>query len=415
MLLALYRFVSGWLYVEFYGTNVSRFLNLCTRHGIVFWNVDTSDCNKITALMYLRNIYDLRPMLRKTHVHFSIRFKRGLPFLLHRYRKRKMFAGIIVCVILAIAFLSTKIWRIEFVGNSSLSEETLLNYLAKQDITYGSDRSDIDNDALELALRQDFDAIIWASVYEQGTKLVVSVQEKIASDRAVAKDADTPMDLIAVRDARVDSIITRKGIGMVKAGDSVKKGDLLVSGRQEILDDNGEVKAYYYEIADADVIGMVSYDYEDWIEEEVIQVRRTGKEHTRYFARVGEYQFTSPVIHADYDYETTVETNHQLCMMNSFYLPVYFGTITDYEEQKIVKKMDLEEAKSVAIGHFEHFITNLEQNGVSIIDKNVMIEKIDLKYHIYGKVTASESIIRQRPTEILPDPVVSTEEQQAEE
>ena len=164
MLLALYRFVSGWLYVEFYGTNVSRFLNLCTRHGIAFWNVDTSACNRVSAVMYLRNIYELQPMLRKTHVHFSIRSKKGLPFLLHRYRKRKMFAGIIVCMIVAITFLSTKIWRIEFVGNSSLSEETLLNYLAKQDITYGSSRSDIDNDALELALRQDFDAIIWASV-----------------------------------------------------------------------------------------------------------------------------------------------------------------------------------------------------------------------------------------------------------
>ena len=44
-----------------------------------------------------------------------------------------------------------------------------------------------------------------------------------------------------------------------------------------------------------------------------------------------------------------------------------------------------------------------------------MIEKIDLKYHIYGKVTAEESIIKQQPTEVLPDPVVESTQDMQEE
>ena len=107
-----------------------------------------------------------------------------------------------------------------------------------------------------------------------------------------------------------------------------------------------------------------------------------------------------------------MEDNRQLCLMDSFYLPVYFGTITEYEQIKTEHTLDFAEAKSSGIQHLEHFLTNLEQNGVSIIDKNVMIEKIELKYHIYGKVTAEESITKQRPTKILPDPVASTTEQE---
>ena len=411
MLLVLYRFVVGWLSVEFYGRNVSRFLNLCTRHHIVFWNMDTPEDDRMRTSMYLRDLYRLRPMLRKTRVRFRIVSKRGLPVILHRYRRRKVFVAVIVCVILAMAVLSTRIWRIEIVGNSSLSEETLLDYLAQQNIVYGTNRFEIDNDALELKLRQDFDPIIWASVYEKGTKLVVSVQEKIASDRAADSDR-AAMDLIAAKDAQVTSIITRKGIGQVKAGDTVKAGDLLVTGRQEILDDNGEVKMYYYETADADVLGTVTYDYEDWIDEAVVCATRTGQAHKRYFLRVGNYQLTTPAIYAEYDNAATVETDRQLCLMNSFYLPVHLGRIVDYEESKEYKKLSLNEAKSAAIEHLNHFLTNLEQNGVSIIDKNVMIEKIDLKYHIYGKVTAEESITKQQPTEILPDPVVTAEGQE---
>ena len=411
MLLVLYRFVVGWLSVEFYGRNVTRFLNLCTRHHMVFWNMDTAEDNRLCASMYLKDLYRLRPMLRKTGVRFRIVSKRGLPILLHRYRRRKVFACVIVCVILTMVALSTRIWRIEIIGNSSLSEETLLDYLAQQEIAYGTNRFEIDNDALELKLRQDFDPIIWASVYEKGTKLVVSVQEKIASDRA-ADDDQAAMDLVATKGAQVTSIITRKGIGQVKAGDKVKAGDLLVTGRQEILDDNGEVKMYYYETADADVLGTVTYDYEDWIDEAAVYTTRTGQKHKRYFVRIGKYRLTTPAVHAEYDYAATVETDRQLCLMDSFYLPVHLGRIIDYEESKEYKKLSLNEAKSIAIEHLEHFLTNLEQNGVSINDKNVMIEKIELKYHIYGKVTAEESIIKQQPTEILPDPVASTEEQE---
>ena len=405
MLLALYRFVTGWLSVQFWGNNVSRFLNLCTRRGIVLWNVCIKDTDHIQSRLYVRDLYDLKPILRKTKVHFRITGRNGLPFLLHRYRTRKVFAGVIVCAITVIVVLSTKIWRIEVLGNSSISEETLLEYLAAQNITYGTSQSKIDNDALELALRQNFEPIIWVSVYEEGTKLVVHIQEKIASDRKILQTIDAPMDLIADKDAKVESVITRKGIGLVKAGDSVKKGDLLVTGRQEILDDNGEVKEYYYETADADILGIVEYDYEDWIEKNTIQKKRTGKKNTRFFVRVQNYQITSPALRADYDYSSQVEQNRQLCLMDSFYLPIYFGTITDYEEDCTAQSITFNEAKSLALNHLNHFLTNLEQNGVSIIDKNVMIEKIEQKYHIYGKVSAKESITRQQPTELLPTPL----------
>ena len=122
--------------------------------------------------MYVRDLHKLRPILRKTHVRLRICGRRGLPFIVRRYRMRKMFVAVAMVSIAAAFYLSTKIWKIEFVGNSSISEETLLCYLQDKQIAYGTSRAAIDNDALELSLRQDFDSIIWASVYEEGTKLV---------------------------------------------------------------------------------------------------------------------------------------------------------------------------------------------------------------------------------------------------
>lgn len=414
MLLILYRFVCGWLNVRFYGPHVSRFLNLCTRHGITLWNVDSVDTDCIHARMYVRDLYELRPVFRKTRVKFQILSKNGLPFFMHRYRKRKALVGVMLVVICGVVFFSSRIWRIEFVGNSSISDETLMEYLASHQIEYGTGRSQINNDALELSLRQDFEPIIWASVYEEGTKLVVCIQEKIISDRAALKTKDEPADLVATKDAKIESIITRKGIGKVKAGDFVKKGDVLVAGCQEINDDNGEVREYYYETADADVIGEVTYDYEDWIDTEVITTVRTGNKHTRFFVRMADYQMTTPAFYAEFERATTLEQNQQLCLMDSFYLPIYYGKIIDYEEEQTVKKQNMQDAKTIGMKHLNHFLINLEENGVSIIDKNVMIERIGKKYHVYGKVTATESITKQQPIEIRTNPVQELENENKE-
>lgn len=411
MIQRLYRFVKGFLVIEVTGRNVSRFLNLCTRNAIPVWEVECNRETQCVLKIYLQNFYDLRPLIRKTKVHLTIQKKSGLPFILHRYRARKVFAAVLLAMGFGIFLLAQRIWRIEVVGNSSIGEETIIEYLQTKNISYGVKADSIDNDALELSLRQDFDEIIWANVYEEGTKLVVSFQEKIAMEE-VAASADICMDLVADKDGEIASIITRSGLAAVKEGDSVKKGDIIVCGRQEILDDSGEVREYYYQSADADVMIYTSYDYEDWIPVRQISSQQTGEEHTRFFLRILDYQFTSPKLYADYDNFEMLEDARQLCLMQSFYLPVYYGNIREIELEKYVLELSMEEAKERALVNFQQFLSDLEENGVIIQDKNVMIEKMGENYHIYGTVDVCEKITAKAPTEILENPVVEEDTQE---
>lgn len=395
-----YRFVKGWLKIELYGKDVTRFLNLCSKHGIDFWNLACIDSEHVSCCISLGSIYNLRPFLRKTKVRMRIILRKGMPFLMFRYRKRKIFFAILAAMLVFTTILSTRIWRIEIIGNTSIGEETLLSYLRKHDISYGTQKESIDNDAMELSLRQDFDPIIWASVYEEGTKLVVCVQEKIASDRIEPEETTGYTDLVAKQDAVVSSIITRNGVPLVKAKDKVKAGDILVCARQEILDDNGEVKEYFYQNADADVIGKVTYDYEDWIPQTRILSKSTGRTHTRYCVRMLNRQVITPDLYAAFSDSESIEDMQQLCLMENFYLPVYVGKITEYEQEKEKETISMKAAKDIAIKNLDQFLDNLEENGVSIIDKNVMIEKIDKKYHVYGKIRACKDITKTAPTEM---------------
>ena len=226
------------------------------------------------------------------------------------------------------------------------------------------------------------------------------MQEKIASDRIEPEETTGYTDLVAKQDAVVSSIITRNGVPLVKAKDKVKAGDILVCARQEILDDNGEVKEYFYQNADADVIGKVTYDYEDWIPQTRILSKSTGRTHTRYCVRMLNRQVITPDLYAAFSDSESIEDMQQLCLMENFYLPVYVGKITEYEREKEKETISMKAAKDIAIKNLDQFLDNLEENGVSIIDKNVMIEKMDKKYHVYGKIRACEDITKTAPTEM---------------
>ena len=71
--------------------------------------------------------------------------------------------------------------------------------------------------------------------------------------------------------------MTRTGTPLVTADMEVKKGDILVSGRAEILNDDGEVAEYIYPGADADIIAEVNFYYEDEINISYQDKNRQGK------------------------------------------------------------------------------------------------------------------------------------------
>ena len=404
MILRLLRFVRGFLVLKLRGRNCERFLNLCANRGIATGQLSVGETGEVLVCIYLSDFYRLRPLLRKTKVKLRIEKRAGLPFLVQRYRKRVVFVSILAVMMVCVAFLSTRIWRIEVLGNSSLGDETILEYLKQEGITYGIGRDAIDNDGLELALRQDFEQVIWASVYEKGTKLVVRIQEKLASQKETLVSQNPCTDLVAKRDATIYSIVTRSGTPLVKAEDTVKAGDILVCGRQEIIDDNGEISEYYYQSADADILGISTISYEDEIPLKRVETKASGAYHDRYFFRFLDYRVTTPKLYAAFDCSETIEETNQLCLPGSFYLPVYVGRIREKEQLQCVENVSMEQAKKDALSHFSRFLTNLEENGVRIIDKNVMIEKEKENYHIYGRLKICEDITQRVPTEVLEAP-----------
>lgn len=93
--------------------------------------------------------------------------------------------------------------------------------------------------------------------------MTVDIQENLLPAEQYEKNEDTVYDIVAQKDGVISEMITRSGTPLTVPGTEVAAGDVLVSARVVVENDDGDVKKILYHSADADIIARVTYSYED--------------------------------------------------------------------------------------------------------------------------------------------------------
>jgi similar to stage IV sporulation protein len=395
--------LRGYLTLRVRGYGVERFFHLCTNRGIRLWNLSSCGDGTFRCCIEMRDFGKLPPICRKTKTWVRIEKRHGLPVRCRKYRSRLLFFLAFFAMLGGVCRCSDYLWNIEITGNSYLSDETLTRFLKEQGIVPGMKHAEIDTDALVLALRQSYAQVIWSSAYVEGTSLVICIREQLRAEQSgQGADESGASDLVASKNARIASIITRTGTPCVVAGDEVLAGDVLVSAESDILDDNGEVMYALYQQADADVYGYVDYYFSESLPVRSLAAIDSGDSSRSVFLQLGGVTLTFPHNKPQYEEYYSISQTKQLRLLGSLYLPVCWGTTEYVRRETAYALLAAETAKNIAKEDFLYFISELEENGVSIIDKNVMIEEVGDFFEVSGHVLALEPVAETSPTEIPP-------------
>lgn len=370
------RFVSyikGYVRIRVTGTSYERFLNICAKHGIIIWDLEYVK-NAYEMNLSIADFKKLRPLVKKSHTRVSILRRYGFPFFLFRYRKRKLlFIGMTFGFALMF-FLSSFVWDISISGNHARTEDVIFDFLREEEVNFGSRKSKIDCKELAAKLRREFDDFIWVAVRMQGTRLFINVQEN--TDLELRERIDYgPSDLVANRDGMVEKIITRAGIPQVKAGDTVKKGDILVKGEVEVIDDSGEVAKRMYCAADADIYLKTTYHYRKAFPLEYEEKEYTGEMRKGFFLRIWGKTFAFAGRKNPKEKADTVTSEYQARLAPNFYLPLSIGRIERREYKISRKRYTKKAAFSRAEKELSQFLEKIQEKGVQIFENNVKIEE----------------------------------------
>ncbi len=226
-------------YVEFTATGgfCERFINLCSREGLLLWDVSYKK-SSLAACMRAKDYKHIRSPAKRSGMRVKITRKRGLPFVAYRNKARVgLLAGFAVLLIF-VAFMSSIVWEVEVVGNIGVSSEKIVEILNGEGIKIGVFKSGIDIAPVEKSLLAKLPEISWLSVNILGSKVQVEVRETQKGPEII--DLETPVNVIAKKDGIIKKIEINIGTKTVQLEQVVLKGDLLISG-VTVNKDNTEV------------------------------------------------------------------------------------------------------------------------------------------------------------------------------
>lgn len=371
MVRKLIHWLFGYLTIHISGSSPERFINLCSYKRLYIWNI-VRDNENYQFNLSARNYKKLKPIFRKTRLVPKIKKKHGLPFFMKRNRKRKgFFVGVLICTIL-VYLMSLYIWNIEVLGGYKYTPEALIKFLGENDIKVGIKKKLIDGNRIEEDIRLAYEDIGWVSVEVKGTRLIIKITE--TNMPAPIKDATAPSHIVASKNAVIKEIVTRTGTPLVKAGDVVRKGDIIVSGVVEVMDDFEGIIDKKPVVASADILCRSYYDYNDSFSlNHTVKMYTNKQKRGLYIAPLGRKLFLyKPSI--SYDMYDIIISDNILHISNSFYLPFQYGTVTirEYLEQK--ERYSDEEAIYLAKDNLKRYFDKLNENEVYIINNNVKID-----------------------------------------
>lgn len=389
------RWCQGYLLVELSGYSPERLLNLCSFNQIELWelvNVEGKYRFYIKACDFKR----MTGFVRKSKSRLIVLEKNGLPFFLRRHRKRRLFAvGILVCAFL-LHLLSLYIWDVDFEGNSRFTDELLMQTLIEHGYEAGMTKASVVCDDLEMMLRETYPEITWVSAQIRGTRLFIQIRENTGILTVEPVD-ETPCDLVAASNGVIREIVTRRGTALVKAGDTVTEGQVLVSGVVELYNDSKEKTGEHQVRADATILASTELAYEDRFPLEHTVKWHSGRK--RYQLRLwifGKEIFLDGNIRGFSLYDTVSQPG-QLILGEDFFLPFSweFHELREYEEVKAIYSD--EEARAIAEDNCQRFFENLIEKGVQIVEKNVRIDMIGDECVAQGTLSLIGEIGTQAP------------------
>lgn len=418
MLSRLIRYIEGYLRIRVEGYFAERFLNACRHRGIYLWGL-RSVPGAYEMNITIKGFKKLKPIIRKTGTKVVILKKFGLPFYLHRYRKRKIFfAGAFLFVFL-VFWMSRYIWNIDITGNHARTDETILAFLEAKSVENGMPKSKVDCQRIVKDIRKEYNDVIWVSASIKGTRLMIKIKENEDSkDITVAQGnksaAEIPKDIVADRDCILESAIVRKGVLTAKIGGKVKKGDVLISGQVPVNNDAGEVVDYQYHISDADLIGRTSLKYEDSYEHTYIEKKDVSIQKEEYWVRFGKIRIGLGGIKNQYEHFTMCSKEWQLKLFENFFFPVSWGVrkVIPYEPEK--KQYSQKEIQQILTERFQRYCKDLEKKGVEIIQNDVKIYTGSKSSSAKGKITVRMPVGKIKDSELLEIPKTDEEETKIE-
>lgn len=263
------------IYLEV-SNEINRFIKKCIDNNINLYNISYKK-DKIIVLIDVKDYLKIK----RLNYYSKIRVIKydGMLNIKKIIKDNIFYIMVILLAFIWMNLLTNYIVDIEIIHSNSgvrrlLKEELDKNNVKKFSLSYSFEELD---SITKKILADNKNNLEWVSIKKDGMKYIVRAEERIIKSEEVS---DKPRDIVASKDAYITKVISNKGNVLVRQGEYVKKGTVLISGKITLYE---EVKGVTS--ASGSVYGNVWYESSVEIPKEISNEKLTGKK--RYNLNVG--------------------------------------------------------------------------------------------------------------------------------
>lgn len=349
-----------------------RFMNMCRHHRINLWKIQREE--EVCFSLAAKDFKKIQPLVRKTGICPHIKQKKGFPFFLWQMKTNWTFYSGFLLFLVLLSVLSSFVWEIQFRGQCTYTKETLLKTVNSMQIHRGMKRSRLVCDDIEKNIREIYPDISWVSAEEKGSLLVISIRE--AEKKIEREKGGRPCHLVADYDGVVKKISVNRGIALVKPGQRVKKGQVLISGILPITGDDDTVVEKIPVVAKGKVEIFVEQDITKEISVETQEKKYTGRILKKYEYQLGNQSICikNPIKRFNksckYDIITTVFAEKKFY---PFHFSVGKRTYQYREYRWSTKKRSKTEIRQVGEKIYQRYLRKLKEAEFNVVTHTAQI------------------------------------------
>ncbi|MBQ8749389.1 MAG: sporulation protein YqfD [Clostridia bacterium] len=230
------KFMGSCIY-KIKGLNSERLINACLKDNIEILLLDKNNDN-----MLIECRWSQQKLIKKVLNNYEILSTeyKGLCSLVYFLKKRFAFLiGLALSIILLILW-QTHLWTFEITGLERLNKSEITKFLNEKGFFVGASLNGLDTEELSNALINEFDELSFVSIMQVGSSLVINVKEKTYDENL---DESLMLPIVASFDGVVSKVDVYQGTALVKAGDVVKKGQVLIAPFVIVDDEQKPIRA----------------------------------------------------------------------------------------------------------------------------------------------------------------------------
>ena len=357
--------------------------------GILIWNIKRKIPTMVRINIRKSDYKKTSEFASKNNCYLSIERKVGIPFLIEKYKNRKVF--IILAFVLAfIVILSTQfVWNIQIEGCKNIDSNKIMKVLNENGVNKGKFKSRINIENALEKVKYNIDGISWIGAEFKGTNIIVRVVE--AEPKPEINNENDYTNIVAVKDGVVTKVIAENGTAMVKEGDEVKKGDILIGGFMQ-----GLYTDKYYVNSQGSVKAKINYSKTVKIDKKEVKNEKTGKMNKKISIKFKNFKINFYKRLSNFEIYDTIVASKKVGLFSDKILPIEVIQYKCYELTSTYILNDYDMAKSKGENQAKEELNNIINgdiaNSETVVTEHDSYFDVTVNYEVIEEIGAKEKI-----------------------